>query len=49
LRARLGEYCFVLVVDAHLAEAAVADAFDALRRDGFTVKVLGAYPQWEPS
>jgi prephenate dehydratase len=46
LRARLGEYCFVLVVDAHLAEAPVAGAFTALRDDGFTVKVLGAYPQW---
>lgn len=48
LRARLGEYCFVLVVDAHLADDTVSDAFAALRADGYTVKVLGAYPQWEP-
>lgn len=48
LRARLGEYCFVLVVDAHLDEAPVAEAFAALRADGYTVKVLGAYPQWRP-
>lgn len=49
LRARLGEYCFLLIVDAHLDDIAVAAAFDALRADGFTVKVLGAYPQWEPA
>jgi prephenate dehydratase len=46
LRARLGLYCFVVIVDAHLEEAEVADAFAALRADGFTIKVLGAYPQW---
>lgn len=46
LRARLGEYCFLLIVDAHMADAPVAEAFDALRTDGFTVKLLGAYPQW---
>jgi prephenate dehydratase len=48
LRVRLGEYCFVLVVDAHLDDAPVVEAFAALRADGFTIKVLGAYPQWEP-
>jgi prephenate dehydratase len=48
LRARLGEYCFVLVVDAHVDDAPVADAFSALRGDGYTIKVLGAYPQWAP-
>jgi prephenate dehydratase len=46
LRARLGEYCFLLIVDAHLEDAPVTEAFAALRADGFTVKVLGAYPQW---
>jgi prephenate dehydratase len=46
LRVRLGEYCFVLVVDAHAADPPVAQAFDALRADGYTIKVLGAYPQW---
>jgi prephenate dehydratase len=49
LRARLGEYCFLLIVDAHLDDEPVAAAFEALRGDGFTVKVLGAYPQWQPS
>ena len=49
LRVRLGEYCFVLVVDAHVADPPVAEAFDALRADGYTIKVLGAYPQWEPA
>jgi prephenate dehydratase len=47
LRARLGEYCFLLIVDAHLDEAPVGEAFAALRAGGFTIKVLGAYPQWE--
>ena len=42
LRVRLGEYCFVLVVDAHLDDAPVAGAFDALRDDGYSIKVLGA-------
>jgi prephenate dehydratase len=46
LRARLGLYCFVVIVDAHLDEPAVVDAFAELRADGFTIKVLGAYPQW---
>jgi prephenate dehydratase len=48
LRVRLGEYCFVLVVDAHVSDAAVAEAFDALRGEGYSIKVLGAYPQWRP-
>lgn len=46
LRARLGEYCFVLVVDAHLDDEPVAAAFAALRDEGYVIKVLGAYPQW---
>jgi prephenate dehydratase len=49
LRVRLGEYCFVLVVDAHVAEPPLASAFAALRADGYTIKVLGAYAQWSPS
>lgn len=48
LRVRLGEYCFVLVVDRHETDAPVVDAFAALRSEGFTIKVLGAYPQWSP-
>ncbi len=46
LRVRLGEYCFVLVVDAHVEDHPVADAFEALRADGYAIKVLGAYAQW---
>lgn len=46
LRVRLGEYCFVLVVDAHLDDEPVSAAFAALRGDGYAIKVLGAYPQW---
>jgi prephenate dehydratase len=46
LRVRLGEYCFVLVVDAHLEDASVGAAFGALRDEGYSIKVLGAYPQW---
>jgi prephenate dehydratase len=46
LRVRLGEYCFVLVVDRHTDDPACADAFAALRDDGFSIKVLGTYPQW---
>jgi prephenate dehydratase len=46
LRARLGEYCFLVIIDAHLDDQPVAEAFAALRADGFVVKVLGAYPQW---
>ena len=46
LRVRLGEYCFVLVVDAHADDEPVVAAFAALRDDGYSIKVLGAYPQW---
>jgi prephenate dehydratase len=46
LRVRLGEYCFVLVADAHLTDEPMAAAFAALRVDGFSVKLLGSYPQW---
>jgi prephenate dehydratase len=46
LRVRLGEYCFVLVVDAHLDDPSVAGAFAELRDEGYAIKVLGAYPQW---
>ena len=48
LRVRLGEYCFLLIVDAHATDDRVDAAFAALRDEGFSVKVLGAYPQWQP-
>jgi prephenate dehydratase len=47
LRVRLGEYCFVLVADAHLADDAMVAAFDALRADGYSIKLLGGYPRWD--
>lgn len=46
LRVRLGEYCFVMVVDAHVTDERVDAAFTALRDEGHSIKVLGAYPQW---
>ncbi|MGH9135885.1 MAG: prephenate dehydratase [Acidimicrobiales bacterium] len=45
LRVRLGEYCFLFVVDIHRDDADCAAAFDALTADGYTIKVLGTYPQ----
>jgi prephenate dehydratase len=46
LRVRLGEYCFLLVVDAHVTDEPVAGAFAELRGEGYAIKVLGAYPRW---
>lgn len=46
LRVRLGEYAFLLVVDAHATDAGVVDVFGALRDEGYSIKVLGTYPQW---
>jgi prephenate dehydratase len=47
LRVRLGEYCFVLVADAHATDTAVEEAFAALAAEGYAIKVLGTYPRWE--
>jgi len=47
LRVRLGEYCFVLVGDAHLEDESMAAAFEGLRADGYSLKVLGSYPRWD--
>jgi prephenate dehydratase len=46
LRVRLGEYCFLLVVDGHTSEEGVSGAFTALRDEGYSIKVLGSYPRW---
>ena len=43
LGGRLGEYGFVIEVDAGLAEPALHDALDELVSDDIHVKVLGAY------
>ena len=48
LRVRLGEYCFVLVVDGHPDDDDVGAAFADLRAEGYDVRVLGAYPRWAP-
>ena len=47
LRVKLGEYCFVLVIDGHATDLLMREAFDALRSDGYDVRVLGAYPRWQ--
>jgi prephenate dehydratase len=46
LRQRLGEYCFLLTLDRHEDDPAVADALAELESSGFTVKRLGSYPAW---
>jgi prephenate dehydratase len=48
LRVRLGEYCFVLVVDAHVVDPPLSEAFAELRAEGYSIKVLGAYARWAP-
>lgn len=46
LRRGLGVYCFVLTLDRHASDPAVAEALAELRRLGCTVKGLGSYPAW---
>lgn len=43
-KSRLGEYCFVLDLDGHLADEVVADCLRALRAKQADVKFLGSYP-----
>jgi prephenate dehydratase len=40
----LGDYCFVIYADGHVADELVADALRALRIKQGTVKFLGSYP-----
>ncbi|MFZ4721271.1 MAG: prephenate dehydratase [Ilumatobacteraceae bacterium] len=40
----LGDYCFVIYADGHVADELVADAMRALRIKQGTVKFLGSYP-----
>ena len=40
----LGDYCFILYFDGHIADEVVADALRALRAKQGTVKFLGSYP-----
>lgn len=46
LRKGLGVYCFVLTLDRHASDPAVADALADLRGFGCEVKALGSYPAW---
>ena len=40
----LGDYCFLLDLEGHLADGLVADCLKALRVRGHEVKFLGSYP-----
>lgn len=44
-KAELGEYCFFLDCEGHVAEARVGDALSALRRICADVRFLGSYPR----
>lgn len=46
LRKGLGVYCFVLTLDRHASDPAVAAALADLRGFGCEVKALGSYPAW---
>ncbi len=48
LRARLGTYCFLLVVDRHRTDPVLAAALAELEAVGATVVHLGSYPAWTP-
>jgi prephenate dehydratase len=40
----LGDYCFIIYADGHVADEVVADAMRALRAKQGSVKFLGSYP-----
>jgi prephenate dehydratase len=40
----LGDYCFVLDLDGHLADPVVADCLRTIRATQSDVKFLGSYP-----
>jgi prephenate dehydratase len=40
----LGDYCFIVYADAHLADELMADAIRALHAKQGRVKFLGSYP-----
>ena len=44
-KGQLGEYCFSIDCEGHLAEARVADALSALHRVCAAVRYLGSYPR----
>ena len=43
-KSRLGDYCFVLDLDGHVADEVVADCLRSLRAKQADVKFLGSYP-----
>ena len=43
-KSRLGEYCFLIDADGHIADEVVADALRALKSRQADVKFLGSYP-----
>ena len=46
LRKGLGVYCFVLTLDRHASDPAVAEALAELAELGCEIKRLGSYPAW---
>jgi prephenate dehydratase len=45
---RLGDYCFVIDLDGHIADEVVADCLRTLRAKQADVKFLGSYPAGAP-
>ena len=43
-KSRLGDYCFVLDLDGHIADEVVADCLRSLKAKQADVKFLGSYP-----
>jgi prephenate dehydratase len=45
----LGVYIFLVDMDGHRADPAVAEALERVREQAFFFKVLGSYPRYEPA
>jgi prephenate dehydratase len=43
-KSKLGDYCFVVDLDGHIADEVVADCLRSLRAKQADVKFLGSYP-----
>jgi len=48
-KGQLGEYCFSIDCEGHLADARIADALTALHRVCSAVRYLGSYPRRDGS
>ena len=46
-KSQLGQYCFSIDCEGHVADARVADALAALHRDCAAVRYLGSYPRMD--